>query len=169
MANWRMRLDQLTWAAVAIAGLGLALVLTTAWIVFLTTSAGDLVIAYRAGEEPWTSIGVVMTLTGATASVVLGTIGTLARLDLVRTVLLIPPLVVAAGWWAAAIDLVSYPDFVGPDPVGFAFTLPIPAGIGLLLPAIAAVILSLSANPERRPPVRLRPVHDEPRERPDLE
>jgi hypothetical protein len=164
MAKWRTRLQQLTWTALAVAGLGMALLLTTAWIVFLTTPAGDLVAAYQAEEEPWTAIGVVLTLAGATGTVVLGVVGTLARTDLVRGVLLIPPIAVAAGWWAAALDLVRYPDFIGPDPVGFAFDFPVPAAVGLLLPAVAIAILAMSADPERRPPVRLRPVHDEPRE-----
>jgi hypothetical protein len=164
MATWRERLHQLTWATLAVAGLGLALLLTTAWIVFLTTPAGDLVAAFQAGEEPWTTIGLLLTLAGASGTVLLGTVGTLVRLDLVRAVLLIPPVVVAAGWWAAAVDLVRYPDFAGPDPVGFAFDFPIPAAVGLLLPAVAIAVLAMSADPERRPPVRMRPVHDEPRE-----
>ena len=170
MATWRERLHQLTWATLAVAGLGLALLLTTAWIVFLTTPAGDLVAAYQADEEPWTTIAVLLILAGATGTLLLGTLGTIVRLDLVRTVLLIPPVAVGAGWWAAALDLVRYPDFTGPDPVGFAFGFPVPVAVGLLLPAVAIAILAMSADPERRPPVRLRPVHDEPREArdPDL-
>ncbi len=161
MAKWRERLHLLTWTTLAVAGVGLALLLTTAWIVFLTTPAPDLVAAYRADEEPWTTIGVILTLAGATGTVLLGVVGTLARLDLVRGVLLIPPLAVAGGWWAAAMDLVRYPDFIGPDPIGFAFDLPVPVTVGLLLPAVAIAILAMSADPERRAPVRLRPVHDE--------
>jgi hypothetical protein len=38
----------------------------------------------------------------------------------------------------------------------------VPATVGLLLPAAAIAILAMSADPERRPPLRLRPVHDEP-------
>ncbi len=160
--RWRDRTDQLIWVALAIGALGLALLLTTTWIIFLTTAAGDLVSAYQVGEEPWTSIALVLVLAGATATVGVGAIGTLARMDLVRTVLLIFPVLVAIAWWAAALDLVRYPGFRGPDPVGFAFTLPIPAAVGLLLPAIGAAVLAMSADPERRPPLRMRPVHDEP-------
>jgi hypothetical protein len=159
--HWRDRLHLLIWVALATGGIGLALLLTTTWMIFLTTSAGDLVAAYRVGQEPWTSIAIVLVLVGATATVALGGIGTLARLDLVRAVLLIFPVLVAVAWWAAALDVVRYPGFRGPDPVGFAFSLPIPAAVGLLLPALGAAVLAMSADPERRPPLRMRPVHDE--------
>jgi len=162
-ARWRGRLDLLTWASLAIGGLGLALLLTTAWIAFLTTSAGDLVAAYRSDQEPWTGIAIVLALVGFTATALLGALGTLARLDLVRGVLLVLPLALAVAWWVAALGLVAYPGFSGPDPVGFAFSEPIPAAVGLLLPALGIAALAMSADPERQPPVRLRPVHREPR------
>lgn len=161
-----MRLEQATWAAVAVAGAGLALLLTTAWVLFLTTNVGDLVAAYNAREEPWTTIGVVLTLLGATATALFAAAGTLARFDLVRSILLVPPAAVVLGWWAAAVGLLDYPGFNGPDPIGFAFAFPIPAAIGLLVPAAVIVVLAEIDEPERRPPVRMRPVHDEPRPRP---
>jgi hypothetical protein len=162
MATWLSRLHRLVWLALAVAFAGLALLLVTAWIMFLTTSAGDLVAAYRAGEEPWTSIGVALALAGATAGIILGATATILRWDLVRIVLLVPVAMLGFAWWAAALGLVGFPDFAGPDPIGFAFGFPLPAAIGLLLPAAAVAVLALSADPERLPPVRLRPVHDEP-------
>lgn len=163
MTTWGSRLHQAIWAALAVAGLGLALLLVTAWIMYLTTSAPDLVAAYQVGEEPWTSIGMMLTLIGAGACLLLAAVATLVRFDLVRIVLLVPTVVLAFGWWAAALGLIGFADFTGPDPVDFAFRFPIPAGVGLLLPALAAAVLALSADPERLPPVRMRPVHDEPR------
>jgi len=171
MTTLRMRLEQLTWAAVVVATAGLALLLTTAWVLFLTTNVGDLVAAYNAREEPWTSIGIVLTLVGATAAALFAAAGTLSRFDLVRSVLLVLPAAVLLGWWAAAVDLVDYPDFSGPDPIGFAFAFPIPTAIGLLVPAAVMIVLAEIDEPERRPPVRMRPVHDEPPRRepdPDL-
>jgi hypothetical protein len=157
----RARLEQATWTSVVVAGLGLALLLTTAWVLFLTTDVGNLVDAYQAREEPWTSIGVVLTLVGASAAALFAAAGTLARVDLVRSVLLIPPVVVALGWWAAAVDLVNYPGFAGPDPIGFAFAFPIPAAVGLLVPAAVMIVLAEIDAPERRPPLRMRAVHDQ--------
>lgn len=157
----RRRVEQLTWAFVAIAGLGLALMLTTAWVNFLTTDVGNLIAAYEAREEPWTSIAVVLSLVGATGAALMGAAGTLARLDLVRSILLVPPSLVIAGWWAAAMAIVDYPGFVGPDPIGFAFRFPIPAAVGLLVPAAVIIVLAEIDEPERRPPLRMRPVHEE--------
>ena len=82
-------------------------------------------------------------------------------------------LALVIAWWAAALGLVGYPGFDGPDPAGFAFSEPIPAVVGLLFPSLGIAALSMSADPERDllfvptgdperlPPVRMRPVHDD--------
>jgi hypothetical protein len=155
------RLAQLLWAALAVVGTGLSMLVVTAWVVFLTTDRTTLVDGYWARREPWTSLGVALGVAGSTAAVPLGLMGTVWRRDLVRTLLMVPPIGLVVAWWLAALGAVPFPGFIGPDPIGFAYERPIVGAVALVLPAVAAAVLALSADPDRPARVRMRPVHPE--------
>jgi hypothetical protein len=75
--------------------------------------------------------------------------------------LLVLPVWLALAWWSAALGILRYPGLRHADPLRFAHSEPVVAAFALLLPAVAAAVLALSADPDRPRRVRLRPVHDQ--------
>jgi hypothetical protein len=161
MSEAPSRLRVPTWASLVLIGLGLAVLIVICWIYFLRTPGSDLIDGYWAKPEPWSSAGLVLGIAGASATVLLATVATLLRADIVRVLLLLPPIGLALAWWAAALGILRYPGLRHADPLRFAHAEPVVAAFALLLPAVAVAVVALSADPDRPRRVRLRPVHDQ--------
>jgi hypothetical protein len=152
--------DRATWAGLALAGLGVAIVIVRSWIEYLNTPGTTIVDGYWIGHEPWSSMGIVPVLAGSLLATLAAATLVMLRGDWLRRLLTLPLLVVPALWWLLALGAVPYPRFVGPDPVSFAYSLPQQAAIMLLVPAVAIAVLAyLPHRPDTR--VRLERVHPE--------
>jgi hypothetical protein len=66
-----------------------------------------------------------------------------------RRILILPAWGAALIWWSVAMGLLPFPRFHGPDPVTFAYSLPVTASLLLLLPAV--VLAGVAITPRRRP------------------
>jgi hypothetical protein len=159
--------DRATWAGLALAGLGVAIVIVRSWIEYLSVPAANvppeglsIVDGYWIGHEPWSSMGIVPVVAGSLLATLAAATLVMLRGDWLRRLLTLPLLVVPALWWLLALGAVPYPRFVGPDPVSFAYSLPQQAAIMLLVPAVAIAVLAyLPHRPDTR--VRLERVHPE--------
>jgi hypothetical protein len=153
--------DRATWAGLALAGLGVAVVIVRSWIEYLNTPGATIVDGYWIGHEPWSSMGIVPVLAGSLLATLAAATLVMLRGDWLRRLLTLPLLVVPVLWWLLALGALPSPRFVGPDPVTFAYSLPQQAAIMLLIPAVAIAALAyLPHRPDTR--VRLERVHPEP-------
>jgi len=151
------RIEQLTWVGLAAMGLGLATLVIYSWVEYVNSS-GMISIeeGYWRGRVPWTPLGVVLVIAGATGSLVAGIVAASIRGGWARRILLVPVLAMPVLWWFAVIF--GYPRYQPIDPVTFAYSLPIAAAIALIVPAVAmAALVFLPVRPDSR--VRIRQAH----------
>jgi hypothetical protein len=134
------RAGLLTWVGLALVGIGPSVLLVTTWVVYLNDTSLGLWAGY--GNEPWTSLGIVVTLAGAVVAQLAASARVLARGDWLRRVLVVPLALVPGAWWATALGVVPFPRFTRNDPIEFAYTLPVAAAVMLLLPAVVAAVLA---------------------------
>lgn len=159
--------ERLTWAGLALAGIGLAIVVLRSWVEYLAIApvhmppeGVSIVDGYWIGHEPWSSLGIVPVLAGSLLATLSATFLVMLRGDWLRRLLVVAVLVVPTLWWLMALGVLPVPRFRGPDPVTFAYSLPQQAAIMLLVPAVAGAFLAfLPHRPDRR--VRLERVHPE--------
>ena len=108
--------------------------------------------AYWIGRLPWTSIGVALTVIGATIAVFFGTSAAVLAGGILRRAAAVLSLAVAAFWWflmmlppPIAVPCPSCPPR-GPEPLTMAYSAPQYAVMWLLLPAAVASVLSLTSS-----------------------
>jgi len=150
------------WLGIAVAGLGLAVLLAYAWFEYLTRPGISLVDGYWIGRTPWTPLGVILVLAGSALAILAGSGVILVRGDWLRRILVPAILALPVFWWLTAMGVVPMPRLRAPDPVTLAYSLPESAALALLLSALVALALALAPlrSGDR---VRLRPIHhDEP-------
>jgi hypothetical protein len=117
---------------------------------------------YWVGREPWTSAGLIVSLGGGLAGLIAGSVAIVIEGGWWRRFLVVPSVVAALLWWGTALGLLPYPDFRGPDPVAFAYSLPVVAALLVLMPAALLATLCLTPRLASAPRTRLRPVQSAP-------
>src|SRR5437773_5793902 len=160
--RWSLRLAELSLALIA---LGVSTLIVYAWVEVLNNPGYTLVDGYWVGRLPWTAAGIVMILVGSVAALVAAAAAIVTEGGWWRRILIVPAWAAALIWWSVAMGILPFPRFHGPDPVTFAYSLPVTASLLLLLPAV--VLAGVAITPRRQPPpgVHLPRVHapDEPR------
>jgi hypothetical protein len=148
------------WARLALGLMvvGPSILLVYAWVEVLNNAGYTLVDGYWIGRVPWTPLGLVISLVGATAGLLAGAVAIAIEGGWWRRFLLVPSLGAATLWWLMALGVVPYPRFHGPDPVTFAYTLPTQTILLLLMPAALLAILCLTPPLASEPRTRLRRV-----------
>ncbi len=153
------RIERAFWVVLSGIGLGVAILLTAAWLEYLNNPGISIVDGYWIGRMPWTPIGVWLVIGGVSIGLLAATVAVALRGDWLRRVLIMPVLALPILWWATAMGIVPLPRYRAPDPVTLAYSLPEAAALSLILPALAAAVLALvSIRPDRR--AHLRPVHE---------
>jgi len=138
--------------------IGPSILLVYAWVEVLNHPGYTLADGYWIGRIPWTPIGILVSLFGAVAALVAGSVAILIEGGWWRRALVVPSLAAAALWWLTALGALPFPRFHGPDPVTFAYDLPVGTILLLLMPAALLATLCLSPRLVREPRTRLRPV-----------
>jgi hypothetical protein len=156
----RLDLDPLRLATIlALASLAAGFAVLAAYCVVEAAASGlSLVDAYWRGRLPWMGIADGLIVGGATATLLVGGLTTLARGGWWRRAGILPLLALAGLWWLAAVVAIGVnfaPCFDCPpraiDPWAYAYSLPGSAIVGLILPSLAVAALALAP---RRPPHR---------------
>ncbi len=137
---------------------GPSILLVYAWVEVLNNPGVSLVDGYWIGRLPWVPLGVVVSLVGAVGGLLAGSVAIAAEGGWWRRILIVPAFAGAGLWWAAALGVLPFPRFTGPDPVTFAYTLPATAVLLVLMPAALLATLSLTPRGIPRPGVDMRPV-----------
>jgi hypothetical protein len=156
------------WARVALVLLviGPSILLIYAWVEVLNNPAFSLADGYSIGRVPYTPAGIVVSLAGAVAGLIAGSVAIAIEGGWWRRFLILPAAVAAVLWWATALGALPFPRFHGPDPVTFAYSLPAAAALLVLMPAALLATLCLTPRMVSAPRARLRPVQSaEPRPR----
>lgn len=148
----------MAWGSLVLLVFGPSWLLVQAWIEVLNNPGFTLVDAYRIGREPWTSVGIVISLAGSVAGLLAGSVAIAVEGGWWRRFLVVPSLGAGALWWLMALGVIPYPRFLGPDPIAFAYTLPTQAILLVLMPAALLAVLCLTPPISREPRTRLRPV-----------
>ena len=148
------------WARISLAllVLGPSILLIYAWVEVLNNPGLSLVDGYRIGREPWTSIGIVVSLAGGLGGLLAGSVAIAIEGGWWRRFLIVPSVAAALLWWGTAGAIVPYPDFTGPDPVAFAYAQPTLAALLVLMPAALLAALCITPRMRSAPRTRLRPV-----------
>ena len=148
------------WARISLAPLviGPSLLLVYAWVEVLNNPGLSLADGFLIGREPWTSIGIVVSLSGGVAGLLSGSVAIAIEGGWWRRSLLVPAFAAAALWWLTALGLLPYPRFDGPDPLAFASIQPWTASLLVLMPAALLAVLALTPRMTSAPRTRLRPV-----------
>jgi hypothetical protein len=118
---------------------------------------GSLVDAYWMGRLPWMGIAAALIVVGASVCVASGALTVLVASGWWRRVAVIPLVALTGFWWVVA--MIAFPGGAPcpacpppePDPWAYAYSLPSETLVGLLLPALAAVLLALWPRRERAP------------------
>jgi len=148
------------WARLALALLviGPAILLVYAWVEVLNNPGMSLVDGYRVGREPYTAIGIIVSLAGGLAGLLAGSVAIVIEGGWWRRFLILPSAIAAFLWWGTTLGLLPFPQFEGPDPVAFAYRLPVAASLLLLMPAGFLAAVCLTPRMVSAPRTRLRPV-----------
>jgi hypothetical protein len=148
------------WARISLALLviGPSILLIYAWVEVLNNPGLSLVDGYWIGRTPWTPIGVVVSLAGGVGGLLSASVAIGIEGGWWRRFLLLPAVAGAVLWWGTALGVLSFPQFHGPDPVTFAYSLPATAALLVLMPAALLATLSLTPRIVSAPRTRLRPV-----------
>lgn len=147
---WRMTVVGLSMATV-----GLVVLVAQASSEVLRDPSLSLIDGYSIGRLPATSVGVDLTVIGATLAVVFGSITAWRAGWWIRRALVSLSLIVAACWWFLALLPPTQGAYCagceppGPDPMTMAYSQPEVAALLLLLPAL---IVGALASASRRTP-----------------
>lgn len=152
------------WARLALALLviGPSILLVCAWVEVLNNPGLSLVDGYRVGREPWTSAGLMVSLSGGLAGLIVGSVMIVVEGGWWRRFLVVAAVAAALLWWGTALGILPSSDFHGPDPMAFAFILPVVAALLVLMPAALLATLCLTPRMVSAPRTRLRPVQSAP-------
>lgn len=155
-----LRAVRAIWLGLSATGLGVSLLIVSAWVVYLNHPGVSLVDGYWMGPVPWTPAGIVLILGGSALALAASGAAIMVGGDWLRRFLLVVIAVLPVVWWLTALGAVSFGRFRGPHPVELAYSLPVTAAVALIVPAIAASFLAIEPlRHDRR--VRLRRVHPE--------
>ncbi len=148
------------WARISLAlsVLGPSILLVYAWVEVLNNPGLSLVDGYWIGRLPWTSLGVVVSLTGGVTGLLAGSVAIAYEGGWWRRFLIVPSAAAAALWWGTSSGVLPYPRFHGPDPVAFGYSQPVIAALLMLMPAALLAALCLTPRMVSAPRTRLRPV-----------
>jgi hypothetical protein len=148
------------WArlALAVMVIGPSILLVYSWVEVLNHPGYTLVDGYWIGRIPWTPLGLVIALAGGVAGLGAGSVALAIEGGWWRRFLIIPALAAAALWWLIALGVIPYPPLHGPDPVTFAYSLPVTATLLVLMPAALLAALCLTPRMQNTPRTRLRKV-----------
>jgi len=148
------------WARLALGLMvvGPSILLVYAWVEVLHHPGMTLVDGYWIGRQPWTALGVLVTLSGAVLGAAAGAVAIVIEGGWWRRLLIVPAYAASAAWWLTALGVLPYPRFHGPDPVTFAYDLPVAATLLMLMPAALLAILCLTPRLQGVPRTRLRRV-----------
>ena len=145
----------LTIVAGGAACVGFLVLFTYAVSEVIANPGTSLVDGYWIGRLPWTAIGVDLVVIGSTVAVLFATASSWLAGGLIRRLISLVPLAVAAAWWGfaaiessiqgAPCDACGQPPF---DPFSVAYSVPVEAILLLVLPAAISTAIALSA---RRP------------------
>jgi len=140
---------------------GFLVLLVSAFAEVLADPSLSLEDGYWIGRLPWTAVGVGLVVGGSHLALVAGTLaawivgGAIRRLG-------VSLLVLVGAWWWLLVFLeggvgAGCPGCVpsGPDPITAAYSLPQNAVLFLVLPAVLAGLLGLTAGPRRKVPTRV--------------
>lgn len=146
------------WARLALGLMvvGPSILLVYAWVEVLNNPGITLADGYWIGRTPWTPLGLLISLAGAVAGLVSGSLAISVGGGWWRRALLVPAWAAAAAWWLTALGALPFPGFLGPDPVTFAYSLPTPAILLVLMPAALLAALCITPRMEGAPRTRLR-------------
>jgi hypothetical protein len=148
------------WARISLALLvvGPSILLIYAWVEMLNNPGLSLADGYDIGRTPYTPIGIVLSLAGGVGGLLAGSIAIVIEGGWWRRFLVVPSVVAAVLWWGTALGILPYPRFHGPDPVTFAYSLPVVAALLVLMPAAVLAALCITPRIVTAPRTRLRPV-----------
>jgi len=148
------------WASLALGlmVIGPSILLVYAWVEVLNHPGMTIVDGYWIGRLPWTPLGILITLAGAVLGLASGAIAIALEGGWWRRALIVPAVVASAAWWLTGLGVLPYPRFHGPDPVTFAYDLPVAATLLVLMPAALLATLCLTPRMEGAPGTRLRRV-----------
>jgi len=148
------------WARLALAlmVIGPSILLVYAWVEVLNNPGFTLADGYAIGRVPWTSLGLVISLAGSAIGLLAGSFAIAIEGGWWRRALVVPSLAAAGLWWLTALGVLPFPQFRGPDPVGFGYDLPTAAILLVLMPATILAALCLTPRMESTPRTRLRRV-----------
>lgn len=136
--------------------IGLSILLVYAWVEVLNNPGLTLVDGYWIGRIPWTPLGLVIALAGAAAGLLAGSLAIAIEGGWWRRVLIVLGWAAAALWWLTALGVIPFARFHGPDPVTFAYSLPVTATLLVLMPAALLAVLCLTPRIEGTPRTRLQ-------------
>jgi hypothetical protein len=156
LLRWSLRLAELS---LALIGLGASTLIVYAWVEVLNNPGITLVDGYWIGRVPWTPAGIVMVLVGSVAALVAAAVAIVVEGGWWRRILILPAWAAALIWWSVAMGLLPFPRFHGPDPVTFAYSLPVTASLLLLLPAVVLAGVAITPRGQPPPTIRLTRVH----------
>ena len=149
-------LHGLTMASLAILAAGFIVLLAYCIIEASANPGYSLTDAYWRGRLPWMAVAEITIVTGATATVVSEVVATLIAGPQWQRLLLPPAAVAVVLWWFTALAMSSMQavpcpigdtcPVPGPDPWAFAYSAPQTVGLFLILPALFAGALALSAR-----------------------
>ena len=156
------RMARLTWWATTMAAgaatlIGIVVLFGYSLSEVLAHPGFSLEDGYWVGRLPWISIGVDVTVIGATAMVVFGTVSTFFGRTRLGLVSLIPFGIACFFWFVALYDhptgapCVSCPTQT-PDPFAYAYSSPSTTVILLLLPALVVAGLAFATRPRNGKP-----------------
>lgn len=159
-AGTRLAAGAHQWARISLALLviGPSILLIYAWVEVLNNPGISLADGYWVGRTPYTPIGIVLSLAGGVFGLLAGSVAIVIEGGWWRRFLVIPALVAAALWWGTALGILPYPNFHGPDPLTFAYSLPVTATLLVLMPAALLATLCITPRIVSAPRTRLRPV-----------
>jgi hypothetical protein len=148
------------WARLALALMvvGPSILLVYSWVEVLNNPGYTLVDGYWIGRVPWTPLGLVIALAGGVAGLVAGSVAIAIEGGWWRRLLIVPAWGAAALWWLTALGVIPFARFHGPDPVTFAYSLPVTATLLVLMPAALLAALCLTPRMHGTPRTRLRRV-----------
>ena len=136
--------------------IGPSILLVYAWVEVLNNPGITLVDGYWIGRGPWTPLGLLISLAGGAVGLLAGSVAIAIEGGWWRRLLLVPAWGAGALWWLMALGVFPYPRFDGPDPVTFAYSLPVVATVLVLMPAALLAGLCLTPRMHGLPRTRLR-------------
>jgi hypothetical protein len=159
-AGTRLAAGAHQWARISLALLviGPSILLIYAWVEVLNNPGISLADGYWIGRTPYIPIGIGLSLAGGVIGLLAGSIAIVIEGGWWRRFLVLGSAVAAVLWWGTALGILPYPNFHGPDPVTFAYDLPVTAALLVLMPAALLATLCITPRIVSAPRTRLRPV-----------